>query len=94
MEKCAIVSIVLLRLSVVEICRLATVLVLLYAYRTVTIVLRLVDFVQAILLIEYIRTKVSNELGVIRTIQSVCVPYRVWRPDCLCPTVSKTCTIG
>ena len=40
-----------------------TVLVLLYAYRTVTVVLRLVDFVRVILVTEYIRTTVSNELG-------------------------------
>ena len=64
-----------------------TVLVLLYAYRTVTVVLRLVDFVRDILVPEYIRTGVCNELGVIRTIQGVL-------RDCLCPTVSKQCTIG
>ena len=42
-----------------------TVLVLLYAYRTVTVVLRLVDFVRVILVAEYMRTTVRSELGVI-----------------------------
>ena len=64
-----------------------TVLVLPYVYRTVTVVLRLVHYVPVILFIDYSRTKYSNELGVIRTIQGVL-------PDCLCPTVSKLCTIG
>ena len=64
-----------------------TVLVLLYAYRTVTVVLRLVDFVRVILVTEYIRTTDRNELDVIRTIQGVL-------PNCLCPTISKLCTIG
>jgi len=64
-----------------------TVLVLLYAYRTVTLVLTLVNCVRVILITEYLCTTVSYELGVIRTIQDV-------SSDCLCPTVSKLCTIG
>ena len=45
-----------------------TVLVLLYAYRTVTVVLRLVDFVRVILVTEYLRTTDRSELGVMCTI--------------------------
>ena len=37
-----------------------TVLVLLYAYRTVTVVLRLVDYVRVILFIEYSPSQVNS----------------------------------
>jgi hypothetical protein len=58
-----------------------TVLVLLYAYRTVTVVLRLVDFVRDILVTEYIRTKdrmISVRYGRYKaSYQTVCIqPYQ------------------
>ena len=58
-----------------------TVLVLLYAYRTVTVVLRLVDFVRDILVTEYMRTK-DSMISVIygrykASYQTVCIqPYQ------------------